>query len=1347
MKNLNKDTFREIKDTLSRFISILLIVGIGVFVLVGLISTGPIMRQNAQNKIQDENMEDILVSSVIGFEDEDIEKIESQTNLKEIEYGYEVQLKDDRTGELVSIFNMPYKIGLPSIIEGREIESKNEILLDYELKKFYKLGDKISFRKESGVLDIKDEDKLFSYEYEIVGFAQSMSYISNRTRGQSIEGLGEIKGFGYISPEQFNTDIKFAKIIYDDTTGIDTFTKKYKDNLNPHITSLEIDFNLRPQERYTGIKDDLTDEILQGEIDIDEARKRLSDGEKELADARKELADGKDKLKDGEEELNEKSSEGRDKLNSAKKKLDDARLEIESNEKKLKDGEAELKDSEKKLSDAKQELDEGKKKLDDGNKEILDGEIEYNDGEKKFERGAGEITASKKSLDEAEKQLSDGRRKLDEGLEKIEQSKKQLEEGLRKYNEGLTQYQAGEKEYQAGVEQLANGLGTSQDLSEIEKKITENETYINLADEAINQYNKLDSQILGLEQKIEKNNQDISKLENEKSTLDSSDPRYLEIEQEIVNKNLENETLRQNYQMAVELKKQLDTQLSNLAQQYGMDLSNLSGIKNEIKTAREGLNQLKESRKKLDSAKLELESSKKQLEDGQKQLQEGIATAEKGELEYQKNLEKFYDGKSEYEKGLKELDEARIKLDNAKAELIDGKRKLNDAQIEYEKGVKEYNDGKIKYEKGKVEYESGLERLEDGKQVYKDGLEQYKDSEDEFKTQIDKAKTDLDKAKSELYKGEKELKEGEQEYRDKKAEAEEEILDGEEKLKDAKKVLKLLKIPRYSIVPRYSNAYLNAYLKDAKSVDLLGLVFPGFFFLIAMLVTFTTMTRMVEENRTMIGTYKALGYKPSEISKKYFIYGASAAIIGGIIGAFLGSFVLPKIIANAYSTTTIFENNLKYYNYPLKIIFSIIAGLIFSAFSALISVRATLREKTSNLLRQKAPKSGNRILVERIPFIWHNMSFLFKVTARNLFRYKKRMIMTLIGIMGCTALLILGFGLNGSVNGIKDKQFGQIMKYNLLVTYDRDLDEQSYIEYLEKREKYQYEKGEFNLEQFEFEYEDVSENLTLISSNSNSELHNFIDVRDRTSAEKIDLPERGIVLSEKTAKLLGVKKGQTISIINQENIEYEVEVEEIMEMYMGHYAIMSDKYYKRVFKKDYLSNTDIYRVTGSIEEIKKDFSEYKTIVSMIDTNSVENIMDQYMFSIGKVQIIITIASALLAMIVLYNLTNINIEERKRELSTIKVLGFYSKETTAYVYRETWTLTIIGIMIGMIMGKILHYVVLQVVVPYEAMLDPNLTLDSYIKAIFITLFVNFIIMIIFHNKLRKIDMVESLKSNE
>ena len=377
------------------------------------------------------------------------------------------------------------------------------------------------------------------------------------------------------------------------------------------------------------------------------------------------------------------------------------------------------------------------------------------------------------------------------------------------------------------------------------------------------------------------------------------------------------------------------------------------------------------------------------------------------------------------------------------------------------------------------------------------------------------------------------------------------------------------------------------------------------------------------------------------------------------------------------------------------------------------------------------------------------MSFLFKVTARNLFRSKKRMFMTVIGIMGCTALLVLGFGIKGSVEDIEDLQFSQIIKYDLAISYDRDIDEDDFKNYKEFINNSSLDRGKFYQEQFTVEYPKMDQSLNLIVPSDIDEFSKFFLIRNPKTRKVINLDGRGAVISQKLSKLLHIKKGDILKIRDAYDNEFEVEVKDTCEMYITHYIFMNKDYYEKIKGEKFTTNTDFIKNLNDKEmkNLKNKVINYKVVTSVVGADIFRKALNQFLYSIEKVEGIIVIMSSLLAIVVLYNLTNINIEERRREIATIKVLGFYAKETTAYVYRETFILTFLGIVIGLIVGKLLHYFILQIVVPYYVMLSEHLVVVSYIYASLITLFITIFIMIIFHFKIKKIDMVESLKSNE
>lgn len=1341
MKASKKDNFKEIKNTFSRFISILLIVGLGVFVLIGLICTGPIMRKTLDKAINKSNYQDICVSAPSGLEDEDMKIIENQDGLDELEYAYDIDLSIKGRTEVIKVMNMPLKINMPNIIEGKP-PRKGQILLDKRLKELsYKIGDKISFATEVNKMDENEgQSKLKNYSYEVSGFCNSLDYIMNRTRGYSQRGLGEIHGFAYIDAGEFNDKPTIARLIYKDSKKYDTSDKEYKNLISSKFQSLKIDMRYRPSNRLEKIKGNISDDIKNGEGKIADARMQLINAKDKLERGRNDLKKGQDQYEKGLKEFQSQKKEGQDKLTDSKYKLSKAKGDLNKADKDLKEGKKKLDNGKKDLNDAKSQIDENREKL--------------QDGYRKYENGKGQLKAGEEALSEGEKQLADGRKKLDDGWKKIEESKIKLQEGRIKYEQGLQEYTEGKRkleESKGKIVETFNKMGISNvnydqaqsliitmssaldrlspliDQSKgIDEQISQSQKNI---ENYQNQKNKIEADIESLNKEIA-DEKDVQKKQELSNTLEFLKNQKNQINSDLAKENLKLQTLKKTKEEIDKNFAELDKILPGIG-----NIGDINSIKEKLSQAKDGVAKIQTGEKTLIEAKAKLDSSKTQLEEGEKQLQEGISEAEAGEAEYGKNEEKIKDNRKKIQVGKEEL----IK---AKKDLDEGESKLKKGEKDYDDGLKKYDENYNKYVEGKAKYESGKKEYDEGQKAFVEGQKT-------FDKEIQVGQNKLNDAKYKLYKGKKDLAKGQSEFNDKSKDAEEKISKAENDIDKGKRYLNIIKEPRYSISPRYQIVDVNTYIDFSKRIDGLSLIFPIFFFAIALLVSFTTMTRMVEEERTIIGTYKALGYTDKEISEKYFIYGALASIIGGSIGAISGSYILTYVIGNAYSTDSIFEGNLIISPYPLKILFAIIVGFIFTALAAIFTANNSLRENTASLLRQKPPKIGNRILLERFPFIWKRMSFLFKVTARNLFRSKKRMFMTVIGIMGCTALLVLGFGIKGSVEDIEDLQFSQIIKYDLAISYDRDIDEDDFKNYKEFINNSSLDRGKFYQEQFTVEYPKMDQSLNLIVPSDIDDFSKFFSIRNPKTRKAINLDGRGAVISQKLSKLLHIKKGDILKIRDAYDNEFEVEVKDICEMYITHYIFMNKDYYEKIKGEKFTTNTDFIKNLNDKEmkNLKNKVINYKVVTSVVGADIFRKALNQFLYSIEKVEGIIVIMSSLLAIVVLYNLTNINIEERRREIATIKVLGFYAKETTAYVYRETFILTFLGIVIGLIVGKLLHYFILQIVVPYYVMLSEHLVVVSYIYASLITLFITIFIMIIFHFKIKKIDMVESLKSNE
>lgn len=567
-------------------------------------------------------------------------------------------------------------------------------------------------------------------------------------------------------------------------------------------------------------------------------------------------------------------------------------------------------------------------------------------------------------------------------------------------------------------------------------------------------------------------------------------------------------------------------------------------------------------------------------------------------------------------------------------------------------------------------------------------------------------------------------------------------LEKEELRKSEIKIKKLI-APKYTVKDRSDNPGYQQHLENSERIDILSRVFPVFLFAIAVLVSLTTMTRFVEEERINMGTLKALGYSNFDIKKKFIVYGLVSGLSGTLIGIILGHTILPLLIFEAYAATTTFTE-LKLAFYPLVTIVSIIIVIIFTVVSAYIVATKELRDSVSQLLMPKAPKEGSRIFLERIGFIWNRLSFTYKVTARNLFRYKKRMLMTILGVAGCTGLLVMGFGIKHSLEGIVSRQFGEIIKYDLLVTKNENTKELKDLlsEDIIKRKK-------------DIFYDTIAVNSgelesSMIVTKDSNELKKYINLVNRKTKEELNLENEGVVITEKIATLLNLKVGDKIKL-DDNGKDREIKVSGITEMYMGHYIFMNSENYKSVFSKEIKNNS--YLITlkdnskSNIRSVSSQFVKTDGVQGVIKSNSISKKIDDTIAGLDKVILVLISCASLLAIVVIYNLTNINVSERVRELSTIKVLGFYDEEVTMYIYRETIFLSILGVFSGYVLGRFLHGFIITTLPPNEVMFDPILRTSNFIMSGMITMGITFLLMLVMHRRIRKINMLEALKSVE
>ena len=585
------------------------------------------------------------------------------------------------------------------------------------------------------------------------------------------------------------------------------------------------------------------------------------------------------------------------------------------------------------------------------------------------------------------------------------------------------------------------------------------------------------------------------------------------------------------------------------------------------------------------------------------------------------------------------------------------------------------------------------------------------------------------------------------------ADGEQQIADARQELADAEAQLADLEKPTWYVYDRSNLSEYSGYGDNADRMRAIGEVFPVLFFLVAALISLTTMTRMVEEQRTQIGTMKALGYERHSIAAKYLGYACLATVTGAIAGVLLGEKTLPYIIITAYG---IMYEHMHEIRVPYNMFYGVWSGaaaLACTMIATFFSCYRDLREQAAELMRPPAPKQGQRVFLERIPFIWKRLNFSWKATVRNIVRYKKRFFMTVFGIGGCMALLLVGFGLRDSIFAIAALQYDEIQLYDGNIILDEDAsEEEKQAVYTELSEDSRVTGASENLliqitvgngEDWYDVYLNVPEEEETFSK--------FVILRDRVSHEEYTLSDNGAVLTEKMAKELGVEAGDEITIRDEDKGDITVTVETICENYMGHYLYMTPSLYEEVYGEAMEPNCIFYKTpdhtTDEADAIGEEILKLPGALSVSYTTDLKQQVDDMLGALDIVIVVLILSAGALAFVVLYNLNNINITERKRELATLKVLGFYNSEVCAYVYRENIILTLIGALFGIVLGIILHQFVIVTVEIESVMFGRNINLISFVYGFLITIAFSCFVNGVMYFKLKAINMVESLKSVE
>ena len=569
----------------------------------------------------------------------------------------------------------------------------------------------------------------------------------------------------------------------------------------------------------------------------------------------------------------------------------------------------------------------------------------------------------------------------------------------------------------------------------------------------------------------------------------------------------------------------------------------------------------------------------------------------------------------------------------------------------------------------------------------------------------------------------------------------------QKKLNEQEQEIKQLGSISYYVNDRKNDSGYDTYQSNSEKIELITNIFPVFLFAVAALVSFSTMTRFIDEERQNIGVLRALGYSKLDTSLKFVIYSLTAALTGVFIGAIGGYWILPRIIFNAYTanlTLTNFQSGFSWKYLFLTFLISILC----TTGAAVIQLFIVLRAKTSELLLPKPPKNGSRILLEKIKPFWQHLSFNYKVTLRNIFRYKVKMIMTILGIAGCTGLLMMGFGIRDSLAGIGQKQYSEIIKYDLIAIDKNSLSSEQSSRLNQKLSSSQVNKYlPVYFENVSKKIAGTNQDLSIIVPEKSSQISKYISLRNRSSSQKINLNSRGIVISEKLAKLLNLSIGDELSLVTTNGKKVKLPISNICEMYMGHYVLMNSNVYQKYFNKKVNSNAQLIELNNKKQTNSFANSLMKTgAVSAINLNTNnQQIIDSLIQSMNKVIFLLIGLAALLAVVVIFTLTTTNLEERMREIATLKVLGFYNNEASLYIYRETIILSIFGILIGFLIGNWLHGFIIDNLAPLNAMFKPGILFSNYLLSALIPLVITGIMAIFVNRKIKEVNMLEALKS--
>ena len=1234
---LRKEFWMSIRKSPGRFLSIFMIVALGVSFFSGIRASEPDMRVSGDRYYDETNLMDLKVQGSLGLTDDDVKALSEVEGIRSAEGGYSVDAlcKVGENEEVIHIASSYDTVNQTTVSEGRMPKGDSECVLDEDFMEAngYEIGDTIEL--SSGTEDPLT-DSLKKEDLTIVGAGSSPEYISIE-RGSSLIGNGEVSAFAVVAPEAFALDVYTEIYLLVDGAEAETcYTDGYDDLIAKVKKRVEDIADVECVRRTEEIKAEALQEIADSQSELDDAKK---EADEELAKAEQELQDAEQQIKDGQKQIDD-----------GKAALESGKAEISSQEKTLQDAEVQYQSGAAELQSGKTALASQKEALASGKSQA---QAEFAKQEEEIAKSQSQLDSAKQQIDAAEQELAAQEAELTSAREELDQKKAELAAGL----------------------------------------------------EALNQQEEeINSRLAQAEQEISQKQQELDALQAQIDTLEA--------------------TIASDPDSATE---EMKAKLSELKGQWESGNSALANARTELEAkkaqAQEALQEIETQRTDLAASQSEVEQADQTLSEQEAVFQEQAAAAR----------EELSTRKAQWEAGVKALEEGKAALASAKQAT----------EARFASGDEQIAAAEAKIRASESELSSAASQIASGRSRIAAA-----------KNTITEQEASLAQAEAELADGRAELESGRKEYETQKADAEKELADAQIKIDDAKAEVDEIEDQEWYVNDRDVLAEYTSYGENADRMRAIGEVFPELFFLVAALISLTTMTRMVEEERTQIGTLKALGYGKGAIAGKYMMYAFLATMGGSIFGVLIGEKLFPFVIIYSYQ---IMYTHLPHIVTPYQWDYALMATGAALACTLLATFYACYKElaaQPAELMRPPSPKEGKRILLERVTLIWKHLNFTWKSAIRNLFRYKKRFFMTIAGIGGCMALMVVGFGIRDSIMCIGTIQYQEIQVYDGMiylsssVTEDEVQQIKNAMDGMDKMDRYI--EMEMTREPVSVSIDGSTEDVYLCVPEDKDAIEDFMNFRSRTTGEVYHIQDDGVILTEKMANTLDVSSGDTI-YLGADGEEKEVTITDVCENYMQHYVYMSPELYQELYGEEPEYNSILFDLKdASAQELSQageELLKYDGVMNVTYTNSIEDQLNTMLQSLDLVIVVLIVSAGLLAFVVLYNLNNINITERRRELATLKVLGFYDTEVSSYVYRENIMLTIFSIVVGIVLGALLHRFVITTVEVDAVMFGRVVKWQSYLySALFTTAFSLFVNWVMYY-KLKKIDMVESLKSVE